>query len=293
MMKGVLMIRKLILTVASILLGLSVTGAQQGGYLDVYIAKVKPEKRAEFDAVSKKMAEANRHHYGDNWITFDAAYGQLNTVIFSSARKDYGDVEKGMGSFEGALGKGLGLAEARTLEQQFDSTLESARTEIRLRRWDLSYNPPADGAAYIQAIGNTRWIRATIIQVRPGHSTEFEAELKELNAASQKSNQPGMRWVSEVTTGGSPWTYVMTRLFVSWGDLDNSPSMQELLGEEGYAKFQKMTAEAVESVDYEVFRVLPELSNPPAEVVAVAPDFWNPRPKPPAKAEKKEPEAKK
>ncbi len=179
------------------------------------------------------------------------------------------------------------------MEQQFNSSIESARTEIRVRRWDLSYNPPADRAAYIQAIGNTRWLRSTIIHVRPGHSMEFEAELKELNAASQKSNQPGMRWVSEVTTGGSPWTYVITRLFVSWSDLDHDASMQELLGDEGFMKFQKMTSEAVESVDYEVFRVLPELSNPPAEVEAVAPEFWNPKPKAPMKAEKKEPEAKK
>ena len=32
----------------------------QGDYLDVFIVKVRPEKRAEFDAVNRRIAEANR-----------------------------------------------------------------------------------------------------------------------------------------------------------------------------------------------------------------------------------------
>ena len=73
---------------------------QQGGYLDVYIARVKPEKRAEFDAVNKKMAEANRRQHGDTWLALETTYGEPNTVAFSSAREDYAGVEKSMVAFE-------------------------------------------------------------------------------------------------------------------------------------------------------------------------------------------------
>ncbi|MBI3665952.1 MAG: hypothetical protein HY236_06965 [Acidobacteria bacterium] len=38
------------------------------GYLDIAVVKVRPEKRAEFDAINKKMADANRKNKGDNWI---------------------------------------------------------------------------------------------------------------------------------------------------------------------------------------------------------------------------------
>lgn len=264
---------------------------QQGGYLDLYVANVKPEKRAEFDAVNKKMAEANRRHSGDTWLALETEYGEGNTVVFSSSRRTYSDVEKGFADFKGALEKAFGEAGATALMQQFNTTLVSSRGEIRQRRWDLSYNPPGDPAAYFQAIGKTRWIRSIIIRVRPGHAQEFEAVLKEVSAASQKSNQPGMRWVSQVTSGGSPSTYVLTRLLTNLGELDQSTPMQELLGEEGYQRFQKMNAEAVEGVEYLIFRVVPELSNPPAEVVAVAPDFWNPKPKAAAVAKAKAPEA--
>jgi hypothetical protein len=253
---------------------------QQGGYLDITVTRVRPEKRAEFDAVCKKMVDANRRHNGDTWLALEVSYGEQNTVAFSSSRASYGDVEKGFDNFMGALSKAYGEAGAAALFQQFNNTLASSRGEIRERRMDLSYNFPADRAAYIQTIAKTRWIRSIIVQVRPGHGPEFEAELKEINAASQKSNQPGMRWVSDVTMGGSPGTYVITRLMTSLSELDQATSMKEMLGEEGYDKFQKMNAEAVTGVDYVLFRVVPELSNPPAEVIAAAPDFWNPKPLP-------------
>jgi hypothetical protein len=253
--------------------------AQQAGYLDVYIAHVKPEKRAEFDLVNKKLAEANRRHQGDTWLALETAYGEQNTVAFSSARTSYGDVEKGFEAFKSALGKAYGEAGAMALFQEFNNTLASARGEIRRRRWDLSYKAPSDAAAYDQVVGNARWIRSAIVRVRPGHDLEFETELNDINAASQKSNQPGMRWVSQVTTGGSPGTYHITRLLTSLGELDQTPPMRELLGEEGYEKFLKVSAEAVAGSEYVLYRIVPELSSPTAAVAAVAPEFWNPKPK--------------
>ena len=266
---------------------------QQGGYLDVFVARVKPEKRAEFDAVNKKMVDANRRHKGDMWVALETSYGEQNTVAFSSSRESYGDVEKSAAVFEGAVGKAYGEAGAGALWQQLNSTLESSRSEIRQRRWDLSYNPPADRAAYVQIIGKSRWVRSVIVRVRPGHVPEFETGMKEINAAAQKSNMPGMRWVSQVTAGGNPGTYHITRLVASLDELDQATPMLQMLGEEGYQRFQKMNAEAVAGVEYVLYRIVPELSNPPAEVVAVAPDFWSPKPKVAAASKPKSAEASK
>jgi uncharacterized protein involved in type VI secretion and phage assembly len=57
-----------------------------------------------------------------------------------------------------------------------------------------------------------------------------------------------------------------------------------LLGEEGYAKYLKTSAEVVESTETVISRFVPELSNAPAEVVAAAPDYWTPKPMVAAKA---------
>src|SRR5437899_465721 len=80
------------------------------GYLDVYIAKVKPEKRAEFDAINKRMVEMNRRNKGDYWLASETMYGEMNTVYFTSQRQNYADVEKGFDAFMGALSKPGGAA---------------------------------------------------------------------------------------------------------------------------------------------------------------------------------------
>ena len=106
--------------------------------------------------------------------------------------------------------------------------------------------------------------------------------MKELAAASQKSNQPGMRWISQVVMGGDAGTYAISRLLTSLSELDQATTLKDMLGDEGYEKYQKVNADTVAGVQYVLYRVLPELSNPPAEVIAAAPDFWNPKPKPAA-----------
>ncbi len=274
------MLRKVCGALLFLVLTAAAGWGQQAGYLDVFVARVKPDKRAEFNSMSKKIVEANRRNNGDKWIALEVDYGEQNTVIFSSSRESFGDVEKSSAVFMGAAAKAYGAAGATELFQQFSSTLESSRGELRQRRWDLSYNPPADLAAYAEVIAKTRWLRTVVVRVRPGHEAEFEAELKEINAAAQKSHMAGMRWTSQVVAGGNPGTYHITRLMTSLDELDHAPSMRSMLGDEGLEKFQKVNADTVAGVEYVFYRVVPELSNVPDAIASLAPDFWNPKPQP-------------
>src|SRR5580704_7033915 len=54
------------------------TGQDAATYLDQYIVKVKPEKRAEFDAINKKMVALNRRNKGDTWLATENTYGEAN-----------------------------------------------------------------------------------------------------------------------------------------------------------------------------------------------------------------------
>ena len=96
--------------VVMLLGALAAAQAQQalGDYLDVYIAQVKSEKRAEFDAINAKMVAANRQNKGDIWLAMETVYGPGNRVTFISTRNTYGDVETAMGAFEQALTKAYG-----------------------------------------------------------------------------------------------------------------------------------------------------------------------------------------
>ncbi len=257
-------------------------------YLDVYIAKVRPEKRAEFDAINKKMVDANRRNKGDTWVAMETVYGETNTVSFVSTRHSYAEAEKGSDAFVAALNKAYGQAGAKKLFQDFNNALISSRGEIRRRRWDLSANVPADPAALSKLVGESRWLRTTAVHVRPGHVLDVEAQLKDLKAALEKTNPPQVTLVSQAMAGQHGTVFYVTGPESSLGGFDGRTPLPQLMGEEGYQKFLKISSESVEGTETVINHFLPELSNPPEEIVAASPDFWSPKPKAAVKPKPKE-----
>jgi hypothetical protein len=78
--------------------------------------------------------------------------------------------------------------------------------------------------------------------------------------------------------GSKGTTFYVSALRASLGGFDKNPTLREILGEEGYKRFLQVNAESVESTESALYRFSPELSNPPEEVMAAAPDFWQPKP---------------
>jgi len=154
-------------------------------YLDVGVVTVKPEKRSEFEAIIKKMVDANRKHQGDNWLTSEMMFGPGNTFTYVSPRQNYAGVEQGYGSFMGAMQKSLGAAGAAKLMEDFGNCLSSTRGEFRRRRWDLSANAPTSESAMNQLIGQGRWLRTAIIRVRLGRGRDYEEQLRALKQARE------------------------------------------------------------------------------------------------------------
>src|SRR6202040_2006171 len=133
-----------------------VAAQAQGDYLDVFIVKVKPEKRADFLALAKKYADANRRFNGDRWIASEALYGEGNVYQFTSTRKDYADTDKAAEAFMLAANKAFGKEAAQKMDQDFNSCLVWSRSELRRRRWDLSRKAPQDAEGYPNLIGESR-----------------------------------------------------------------------------------------------------------------------------------------
>jgi len=266
----------LVMLLVMLLGALAVAQGQRalGDYLDVYIAQVKPEKRAEFDAINVKMAAANRQNKGDIWVAMETVYGPGNQVTFVSTRNNYGEVESAMGAFEQALTKAYGKTGMDKLGQDFNACVVNTRQEIRRRRWDLSSNAPADLAAYTKLIADSRWLRTIAVHVRPGLSPAFEDLLKDLKAAREKASPALTVLVSQAVAGQEGTVYYVTTLEPSLAAFDSIPSTQELLGDEGYARFLKVNAETISGAETVINHFLPELSNPPERIVAAAPDFW-------------------
>jgi len=264
--------------VAVILLAAFAIGQAQDQYLDVFVVQVKPGKRADFDAISKKIVAANRQNKGDEWLAMETVYGQNNRITLVSMRQSYGDTEKASDAFYSALQKSMGKTGVDKAFQDFNSCLDNSWSELRKRRWDLSSNAPADAAAMTKMLGEARWLRTTVIHVKPGRGPEFEGLLKDVKAAREKNSPELTTLVSQTVAGREGTIYYVTTLEKSMADFDTITPLPKVLGEEGYAHYLKTGSEIVENVETVINHFLPELSNPPANVVAAAPDYWTPKP---------------
>jgi hypothetical protein len=249
----------------------------QGDYLDVYTVKVKPEKLADFQALSKKWVDANRRFNGDRWLAQETMYGEGDTYVFVSMRQSYADIDKANEASMSAVSKAFGKEGTEKLLRDWESCLAGSRSELRRRRWDLSRKAPADAAAWAKYIGESRFLRTIAVHVRPGHAPEFEALLKETKAAGEKIADAQPIYVSQAAEGSKGTIFYITALRSSLGGFDKNPTLRDILGEEGFKRFQQVNAESVEGTESVLTRFSPELSNPPEEIATVAADFWHPK----------------
>jgi hypothetical protein len=250
----------------------------QGDYLDVYIVRVKPEKVTDFTAIAKKTVDANRRYNGDHWLTQTVVYGEGDTYAFVSLRQDYAGIDTASEAFMNALSKAYGKEAADKMLHDWESCLISSRNELRKRRPDLSRKAPGDMAAYAKLVGGSRVLRTNVVHVRPGHVADFEAMLKDVKAAGEQVESTQPLLVSQGVEGTKGTTFYISALRSGLDGFDKNPTIREILGEEGYKKFLQENAESVEGVESMILRFSPELSNPPEEIMAAAPDFWRPKP---------------
>lgn len=262
----------------------------QGGYLDVYIAKLKPEKSGEAEAIAKKITDANRHNNGDRVVVEQPVYGDPYTLIFITQRENYADVDKGNDAFMASINKAFGKEGSQKVFNDWNNCLVSARTQLRVRRPDLSSKMPATPEAFAQLVGESRVLRTFVFRVRPGHASEFEAMIKGINARADKMPDTQPVLVSQVVEGENDGAYYITFLRKSLAGFDKEVMLPDILGKEGMEKFEKSMADVEQHTESALYRFRPDLSWPPDAVAQASADFWNPKPmmaaaaKPKAKA---------
>lgn len=251
--------------------------AAQGQFLDDYIIRIKPEKRVDFDTVTKTIADANRKAKGDYFIGFERIYGPDYTAMFVSQRENYAAIEDGGKAFISAINDAYGVGGMKKMMTDATPTVQSALARLRVRRPDLSSNVPKDVTGYNQLVGNARFLRTTEYHVKTGRGPEFEKLTMQVKEAYEKDNQSSPILVSQAVAGVPGTIYYVSMLAPNMAAFDSSPSVRKLLGEEEYIRVSKDVAECVDSSETSFYRMMPEWSNPPKEVAGVAPDFWHPK----------------
>jgi hypothetical protein len=273
------MTRRALCAFGSVLLLAAVVSAQQpASYLEVMTVKVKPEKRAEFDSITKKIVDVNRRHGGDLWVASEVGYGEGNTISFIMPRTTLADVDKGMEMFMGAMMKAYGETAMNKLFQDFNNCIVSSRTELRRQRPDLSANVPTDPAAMERKVAESRWLRTNVAHVRPGRSNDVETQMKAIKAALEKADSKEMIAITQSVAGAEGTVYYITTFRTSIGGFEEGPSMMQILPPDAYEKYRSTVADAVSKTETLITRFVPELSNPPQTFITASPDYWTPKP---------------
>jgi len=260
-----------------ILLSASLTGQN---LISVTTVTVKPEKRQAFDALAAKLADLNRRHGGGNPIAMEPYYGPRHTIRFVSFYGTAAELEAARGQLTGALSKGLGEEGARRLWDQLNATLESTYVELRRRAPALSHRMPEDRAGQMKLLGQSRflWVRTNVL--KSGVVSDFSELQKRMKDAMQKAGDPEPLAVSSSLTGTT--TYYWIRYLKSLADLDRFAkfSLSAAMSADAYREWSRRRGGMTLARDTEIVRFIPQLSNPPEEVVQADPTFWKPQPPP-------------
>lgn len=255
--------------------------------LQILMEHVKPGKATAHEKMETAWAGAlKRAKFDAPGLAMTAISGS-NTVWFVLPQKSWADAEKTYATMMATPAIASVMDEYTPREADM---LEDTHSVWARYREDLSYNPHVK-------IGEMRFMVVRTVHVNLGHDDVYAQIRKMLSESMTRNNSPQHLAVYQVVGGGGISTYLVFRPIKSLAELDES-STSPMFNEADQKKFTELVEHGVSKVTQEIFAFSPGMSIPSADMIAAAPDYWNPKPavakgKAPAKAGESTPAAKK
>ena len=271
----------LLCAVAPSLLAAQAAQPPQTNVLTIYREIIKAGKGPAHASMETAWSWANLQAKAPPYVAETVISGP-NEVWYVSAYPTWADYEKGNDSTN--MTPALSAVDKRFRSQE-DQFLSDARGMTLRPRTELSYGGPAD-------LPNMRYMSATRISVRPGHTAEYEEARKMVKAAHEAAKLTDRYSVWEVTSGAPAGTFYQFVLRKTLAELDSGATIHgpaytaALGGDEGQKKLAALTSSAVISSETDVLEFTPSQSVPPASWVTANPKMWK-RSAPAAAAPKK------
>jgi hypothetical protein len=210
--------------------------------------------------------------------------GDDNVVLYLEGYGSFADMEKATKQFEGTLATNASLrAEMDQMTQQGADMHATQKTSIAVYRPDLSFHPHR-----MDAVAKSRYFGVSTSHIKMGHTADYEAWLKELNAGREKANADWIHTaVYQVVTGapmGTFVTFTLNRSLAEWDEI--SAKMQErnkaidaaLGGDAVVKERRKLAAEIFADTYSSLYAMNPTISRPSPTFMAYDPDFWKTKP---------------
>jgi hypothetical protein len=209
--------------------------------------------------------------------------GDDNEVLYLEPYASFADFAQARQQFDQAL---VSNAALRTEMDQMDRDTaqlhRSQRTTLVRYRADLSYRPKSR-----EETARARFFSVTTVRLKPGRGPDYMEWIKQGNAARAKANLEAYSAVYQVASGAPFGTFLYLSSHKSLKEWDDDfaraeqdqKALSEALGgavvvERRRALISEIVAETVNTI----YAIDPAMSRVPAEMAAVDPDFWTPKP---------------
>jgi hypothetical protein len=216
--------------------------------------------------------------------------GDNNVVLYLEGYPSFADLEKAQRQFEATLAANASIrAELEQNTQQGADMHATQKTALAVYRPDLSFRP-----SRMDTIAKARYFGVSTSRISMGRSRDYEAWLKELNAAREKANAEGIHTaVFQVLSGAPMGTYMSfttNHSLAEWDEFraraeERNKAIDAALGGESVVKERaRQAAEILADSSTVLYAVSPSISRPAPQFAAYDPDFWKPKPAEEAKA---------
>jgi len=166
-------------------------------------------------------------------------------------------------------------AELDRLSRADADLINSSRTIQAMARPDLSMGTFPD-------LAKQRFWEISLVRVRPGHETEFDAAAKAYGSAAQRAAPNTQYRVYQVMVGMPTPTYIIFSSVASYADFDqmfaNGMKTMQSASDSEQATLHKFSTDALLSWENNRFRLDPKQSYVSRETRATDPTFWGTMP---------------
>jgi len=246
--------------------------------------EIKPGQMGAHEKNAARFVSIQNKANADTFrIGLTPVSGDDNVVMYLEGYGSFADMEKATKQFDAALAMNASLrAEMDQMTQQGADMHATQKTSIAVYRPDLSFHPHR-----MDAVAQSRYFGISTNHVKVGHTPDYEAWLKELNAGREKANADWIHTaVYQVVTGAQVGTFVtftLNRSLAEWDELtakmqERNKAIDAALGGDTVVKERrKQAAEIIADTYTALYAMNPAISRPSAQFIAYDSDFWKPK----------------
>ena len=212
--------------------------------------QIKPEFRAEYEALQKEITAAYKKAGVPYRMVVQGLYGDMNEYVSIAPLAKFADLDGPT-----VLVKALGDASAQKMLKRITAYTQSMHRVAELDMPDISIETAGDPGEYVEVL---------VYRLFPGKGDAFVNLMKSDYVPAMKKAGITNLFVSRPIFGGDLNERVIVRPMHKLAELDGGPPTTKALGPEGARQLGIKQAAIVESVKISLMRIRTDLSLVPA-----------------------------